>query len=147
MLNGQLFERIVRKTTLIVGAPTTFFAVLVAIVVWLAAGPYYRFDADWNFLANTSTAIVTTLMVFLLQASQNRDSKAIHVKLDEVIRALHHADNFMIAVESLSEDELDRLISHYRAIRLVRGLAPAPEIYHGGSERLDADGGEGPSSA
>jgi low affinity Fe/Cu permease len=119
MLNGQLFERIVRKTTLIVGAPTTFFAVLVAIVVWLAAGPYYRFDADWNF----------------------------HVKLDEVIRALHHADNFMIAVESLSEDELDRLISHYRAIRLVRGLAPAPEIYHGGSERLDADGGEGPSSA
>jgi hypothetical protein len=94
MLNGQLFERIVRKTTLIVGAPTTF-----------------------------------------------------HVKLDEVIRALHHADNFMIAVESLSEDELDRLISHYRAIRLVRGLAPAPEIYHGGSERLDADGGEGPSSA
>src|SRR5215212_4272700 len=88
------------------------FAVLV-IVLWLASGPLFGFSDTWQLVINTGTTIVTFLMVFLIQRSQNKDSHAIHLKLNELVAAMHGASNRLIDVESLSEKELDALHRYY----------------------------------
>jgi low affinity Fe/Cu permease len=120
------FDRLVQRTTAIVGSPLTFGIILAVTLLWLSAGPYYRFNSDWNFLANTSTTVVTTILVILLQASQNRESKAIQLKLDEIVRAIDAADNRVMLAEDLPDCELDAWIARYKATRHHRSPPGAP---------------------
>lgn len=100
------------------GGKWAFLLALATVLVWGASGPYYHFSNVWQLVINTSTTIVTFLMVFLIQNAQNRESKAIHIKLDELIRAVQSARNEVIDVERKTEEELDRLAEEYR--RLAR---------------------------
>jgi low affinity Fe/Cu permease len=94
-----------------------FLLALAGIIVWGATGPLFHFSDTWQLIVNTATTIVTFLMVFLIQNTQNRDARAIHLKLDEIIRSIHHAHNEMIDIEKLSDDELEGLAKQYERIR------------------------------
>ena len=100
-----------------VGSKWAFAAALVGIVLWGITGPKFHYSNTWQLVVNTATTIVTFLMVFLIQNTQNRDARAIHLKLDEVIRALRSARNQMINVEKLSDEELETLAADYEKIR------------------------------
>lgn len=82
-------------------------------MVWAITGPMFHFSDTWQLVINTGTTIVTFLMVFLIQATQNRDSQALHVKLDELIRAMHGARNSLLNLDELSDEELERLHEHF----------------------------------
>ena len=98
------------------GTPVAFTMSLVIIVVWAIVGPIFRFSDSWQLVINTSTTIVTFLMVFLIQNLQNRDAKAIHLKLDELIRAMKGARNNLMTLETLSEEELTLLEKQFTRI-------------------------------
>lgn len=87
------------------------------IIGWAVAGPYFHYSDTWQLVVNTATTVVTFLIVFLIQNTQNRDAKAIHLKLDEIIRSIHPAHNEMIDIEKLSDEELERLSAQYEQIR------------------------------
>ena len=98
------------------GSPIVFFAALAFIVVWAASGPYLGFSAGWQMIVNAGTAISTFLMVFIIQNSQNRDGMALQIKLDEIIRALHGANNEIINLETLSHEELENMQTKFAKI-------------------------------
>jgi low affinity Fe/Cu permease len=112
------FHHFAQKTSLIVGSPWAFLLALLAIGVWLATGPMFGFSDTWQLIINTGTTIVTFLMVFLIQNTQNRDAKAIHLKLDELIRAVRGARNKLVDLEKLSDEELDNLEKEFTRLRL-----------------------------
>lgn len=99
------------------GSKWAFAAAILVIVAWAAAGPAFHYSDTWQLVINTGTTIVTFLMVFLIQNTQNRDARAIHLKLNEVIHALDKARDQMIDIEKLSDLELDELQARYEAIR------------------------------
>jgi low affinity Fe/Cu permease len=96
-----------------VGSPWAFVLALVSVLIWGIVGPYYRYSDTWQLIINTATTVITFLIVFLIQNTQNRDARALHLKLDEVIRAIHGAHNEMINIEKLSDGELDQLTKRY----------------------------------
>jgi low affinity Fe/Cu permease len=98
------------------GSRWIFLTALTLIAAWIASGPWFRFSDTWQLIINTTSSIVTFMMVFLIQNTQNRDAKAIHLKLNEIIRALHPARDEMISVEKLNDEELDRLSEFYSRI-------------------------------
>ena len=98
------------------GTPVAFTISLVIIIVWAIVGPIFHFSDSWQLVINTSTTIVTFLMVFLIQNMQNRDAKAIHLKLDELIRAVKGARNNLMTLENLSEEELTMLEKQFTRI-------------------------------
>jgi low affinity Fe/Cu permease len=100
-----------------VGTKWAFLAALLAIVVWLACGPYFQYSDTWQLIINTGTTVVTFLVVFLIQNTQNRDALAIHLKLDEIIKAIGEAQNEMIDIEHLSDGELQKLSDKYQRVR------------------------------
>lgn len=100
-----------------VGSKWAFALALVTILVWGALGPHFRYSDTWQLVVNTATTIVTFLMVFLIQNTQNRDARALHLKLDEIIRAIRPANNQMIDIEKLSDEELKELASQFEKIR------------------------------
>lgn len=102
------FNRLATRVTTTVGSPVVLGAAVALILLWALSGPFFGFSETWQLVINTATTIITFLMVFVIQASQNRDSKAIHLKLDEVIRAHRGARNEMIGAESHTEAELRR---------------------------------------
>jgi len=104
------------KTADVMGSPWTFFIGLIAIVVWLLAGPVFHYSDSWQLVINTSTTIITFLMVFLIQNTQNRDAKTLHLKLDELIRAAKGARNQMIDLENMSDEELARIKGEFDVI-------------------------------
>jgi low affinity Fe/Cu permease len=106
---GELFRRIAARTAHAVGHPLTFIAAVLTVALWALSGHYFHFSDTWQLVINTGTTIVTFLMVFIIQNTQNRDSHAIHLKLDELIRANRHARNRMMMLEELPEHELDAL--------------------------------------
>ena len=110
-----IFMRLARRTEHILGEPLTFTMALVCVVIWLVMGPSV-FHEHWQEPIWTVTSLVTFLMVFLLQNTENRDFAAIHLKLDEVIRALEGANNAFVNVEALSLEELERLKLHYETL-------------------------------
>jgi low affinity Fe/Cu permease len=114
------FSRFAAKTAALVGRPYMFFLAVAVIVAWAILGPYFRFSDTWQLIINTGTTIVTFLVVFLIQNTQNRDAKALHLKLDELIRSHHPASNELIDVEKLSDEELNVLEERYTAIRRER---------------------------
>lgn len=100
-----------------VGSKWAFAAAFGTIVVWGALGPRFHYSDTWQLVVNTATTIITFLMVFLIQNTQNRDAKAFHLKLDEVIRAIRSANNQMIDIEKLSDRELEELAGQFEKIR------------------------------
>ncbi|MVN22279.1 low affinity iron permease family protein [Mucilaginibacter arboris] len=111
--NSNLFERFANWATKATGSATAFILALIIIIVWAITGPLFKFSDVWQLIINTGTTIVTFLMVFLIQKSQNKDSKAIHLKLNELIAANKYASNRMVSIEDLSEKELDDLHQFY----------------------------------
>jgi low affinity Fe/Cu permease len=107
---SRSFSDFAGATARLTGRPATFAACVVVILLWAATGPVFRFSDTWQLIINTGTTIVTFLMVFLIQNTQNRDGAAIQTKLDELIRA-SAAQNFYIGIEHLTDDELEELRS------------------------------------
>jgi low affinity Fe/Cu permease len=104
-----LFYKLARKTSEAVGSPIASIAAVTTIFIWAVTGPFFKFSDTWQLVINTGTTIVTFLMVFLIQNSQNRDAKAVQIKLDELIRSIDSARNKIIDVENSSEQELQEL--------------------------------------
>jgi len=113
---NDLFHRIAVKVSAIVGRPRSFLIALLAILVWAAAGPVYGFSDTWQLIINTATTIVTFLMVFLIQNTQNRDAKAMHLKLDELIKAVRGARNSLVDLEELTDEQLEELQGQFRKL-------------------------------
>jgi low affinity Fe/Cu permease len=113
------FSRFASSTAQIVGHPYIFFAAVVVLVLWAVSGPYFHYSDTWQLIINTGTTIVTFLVVFLIQNTQNRDAKALHLKLDELIRSHHPANDDLIDIQKLSDEELDELEKRYEAIREI----------------------------
>jgi low affinity Fe/Cu permease len=105
----EAFRKFAMWTAELMGSAYAFFFALITIVVWAALGPLYRFSDTWQLVINTGTTIITFLMVFLLQSTQNRDTLSLQLKLDELIRAVKNARNELIDLEDLSEKDLGRL--------------------------------------
>ena len=110
------FSRFASDTARIIGNPIIFLCALVIVIVWAACGPIFRYSDTWQLVINTGTTVITFLVVFLIQNTQNRDAKALHLKLDELIRSHTPAHNDMIDIENLSDAELDELEQRYAAI-------------------------------
>ncbi|HZR77724.1 MAG TPA: low affinity iron permease family protein [Chthoniobacterales bacterium] len=114
---SDAFRIFARKSSGILGSPWAFAIAILIIVVWGITGPTFHYSDTWQLIINTGTTIVTFLMVFLIQNTQNRDAKAMHLKLDEVIRALKRARNEMVDLEELSDEELNKLEDQFRRLR------------------------------
>jgi low affinity Fe/Cu permease len=107
------FSRIAKWTSRMAGRPTTFAIAVAVIVAWAATGPLFGFNDAWQLVINTSTTILTFLMVFLIQSTQNREAEAVQVKLDELLRATQGAHNALLDLEELEIDDLDRIRADY----------------------------------
>jgi low affinity Fe/Cu permease len=106
-----------RRTSSVLGSAWAFVCAIIVIVVWALTGPTFHYSDTWQLIINTGTTIVTFLMVFLIQNTQNRDAKAVHLKLDELIRALGPARNKLVDLEKLSDDELKKLEQEFEKVR------------------------------
>jgi len=106
-----------RKTSTVLGSAWAFVCAILIIVVWALTGPTFHYSDTWQLIINTGTTIVTFLMVFLIQNTQNRDAKAVHLKLDELIRAVGPARNKLVDLEKLSDDELKKLETEFERLR------------------------------
>src|SRR5262245_32762772 len=116
------FTRLTKATAHISGRPMTFVVAASIILVWAVTGPSFSFSDTWQLAINTGTTVVTFLMVFLIQSTQNRDTEAIQVKLDEIIRAIGDAQNELLDLEELEEKDLDRIKATYEEMaRKARG--------------------------
>jgi low affinity Fe/Cu permease len=107
------FTRFARAISFSTGRPAAFFIAALVIIVWAVTGPFFHYSDTWQLVINTGTTIVTFLMVFLIQASQNRDTQALQLKLDELIRAVKGARNSFIDLDELSDEELQRIKTHF----------------------------------
>src|SRR6266446_7021860 len=114
---SDAFRVFARRSAVLLGSAWAFAAALLVILIWLVTGPTFHFSDTWQLIINTGTTIVTFLMVFLIQNTQNRDAKAMHLKLDELIRALKKARNEMVDLEDLSDEELKKLEDQFRRVR------------------------------
>jgi low affinity Fe/Cu permease len=133
----ETFRKIAHKTAETIGCAWSFTAAILMVVVWLVSGPVFHFSDTWQLVINTTTTIITFLVVFLIQNTQNRDAKAIHLKLDELIRAIKGARNQLLNLEALSDEELDRLQKEFEKIREVNA-ARREELAKHSSEREQA---------
>jgi low affinity Fe/Cu permease len=111
------FSRFASSTAQVVGHPYMFLLAVIVLVLWAVSGPFFHFSDTWQLIINTGTTIVTFLVVFLIQNTQNRDAKALHLKLDELIRSHHPANDDLIDIQKLSDEELDELEKRYEKIR------------------------------
>src|ERR1044071_3032892 len=114
---SKIFTTFATKTSQIVGSPWSFLVAFLIVIAWGASGPLFNFSDTWQLVINTGTTIITFLMVFLIQNTQNRDAKAMHLKLDELISATKAARNEMIDIEELSDDKLQEIAAYYKRKR------------------------------
>jgi low affinity Fe/Cu permease len=116
MRSNSPFTRLAKGTSRLTGRPLTFGLMVLLVLIWAVSGPYFGYSDTWQLTINTGTTIVTFLMVFLIQATQNRDSEAIQIKLDEIIRSQQGAHNTLMDLEELEEDELVAMRKNYLAL-------------------------------
>jgi low affinity Fe/Cu permease len=114
---SDAFRVFARRSSAILGSAWAFAGAVLVIVVWLLTGPTFHFSDTWQLIINTATTVITFLMVFLIQNTQNRDAKAVHLKLDELIRAIKDARNELVDLEDLSDEELKKLEEQFRSMR------------------------------
>src|ERR1700759_5670354 len=110
------FEQFSNWATTATGSSAAFIIAAVTVIVWAVTGPLFHYSETWQLVINTGTTIVTFLMVFLIQKSQNKDSKAIHLKLNELLASHEGTSNRMVNIEDLTEEELDHLYKFYRQL-------------------------------
>jgi low affinity Fe/Cu permease len=110
------FHHFAERTSYYTGRPAVFGLAVLVVVVWAATGPLFGFSETWQLVINTGTTIITFLMVFLIQNTQNRDSHAVQLKLDELIHALAEADDEMLGIEDLEDSEIDRIHKRYQLL-------------------------------
>jgi low affinity Fe/Cu permease len=145
----KFFLRFATYTARLAGKPWTFLICVATVVVWAVTGPIFRYSADWQLVINTGTTIVTFLMVFLIQNTQNRDGAAIQAKLDELLHAVARADERFVGIERLSEKELDLILAQVEAraerVRKQGGpiVATREEDAKRKRERVRKAGGDG----
>ena len=123
MASRSRFARFASGTARAAGRPVTFVIAVAVIGIWAASGPLFGYSDTWQLVINTATTIITFLMVFLIQRSQNKDSLAIHLKLNEIVAAVQGASNRLVDVESLSEKELETLRRHYAELSQLASRA------------------------
>ena len=111
-----LFTRLAKATSRMAGRPATFALVVLLVLAWAVSGPFFDYSDSWQLTINTFTTIVTFLMVFLIQATQNRDAEAIQIKIDELLRAQRGAHNALLDLEELEEEDLMQLRANYLAL-------------------------------
>jgi low affinity Fe/Cu permease len=111
------FRSFSQATATAVGSPWAFLLAVVIVIVWGVTGPMFHYSDTWQLVINTGTTIVTFLMVFLIQNTQNRDARAMHLKLDELIRSIKGARNHLVDLEELSDEELDQLQKEFARLR------------------------------
>jgi low affinity Fe/Cu permease len=109
----SVFSRFAKWTARATGRPATFMLAVLIIIVWAVSGPLFGFSDTWQLVINTGTTVITFLMVFLIQSTQNRDGEAVQVKLDEIIRAIGNAKNEVLDLEELEEKDLDEIRQTY----------------------------------
>jgi low affinity Fe/Cu permease len=114
---SDAFRVFARRSSAVLGSAWAFVVAVLIIVVWGATGPTFHYSDTWQLIINTGTTIVTFLMVFLIQNTQNRDAKAVHLKLDEIIRALKGARNELVDLEDLSDEDLAKLEQQFKRLR------------------------------
>ena len=114
---SDAFRVFARHSSFILGSAWAFAGAVLVIAVWLVTGPTFHFSDTWQLIINTATTIITFLMVFLIQNTQNRDAKAVHLKLDEMIRAIKGARNQLVDLEDLSDEELKKLEEQFQRLR------------------------------
>lgn len=112
----EFFHHIAVSVANLAGSPWTFVAALITITTWLSTGPIFHFSDTWQLIINTATTIITFLMVFLIQNTQNRDAKAMHLKLDELLKGVRGARTGMVDIEELSDGELENLHTEFKAL-------------------------------
>lgn len=127
---NEFFRKFSQKTSQLVGTTWAFLIAVLVVVVWALTGPMFNYSDTWQLVINTSTTIVTFLMVFLIQNSQNRDTRALHIKLDEIIRVQTEARNSLLNLEDMTDEDLDRLQQefnnlHTREMENNGGVVPA----------------------
>jgi low affinity Fe/Cu permease len=114
---SDAFRVFARRSSVLLGSAWAFAAAVLAILVWILTGPTFHFSDTWQLIINTATTIITFLMVFLIQNTQNRDAKAMHLKLDELIRAIKNARDELVDLEDLSDEELKKLEEQFQRMR------------------------------
>ncbi len=131
--NHNIFERFAARGTRVAGSPAAFMVAAVVVVAWASTGPAFDFSDTWQIVINTGTTIVTFLMVFLIQQSQNKDSEAVHLKLNELLASHRSASNRLVAIEELDQRDLDTLKAFYcRLAELARKDADVAETHSQG---------------
>lgn len=114
---SDAFRVFANRSAAMLGSAWAFASAAFVILVWIVTGPTFHFSDTWQLIINTATTIITFLMVFLIQNTQNRDAKAMHLKLDELIRAIQGARNQLVDLENLSDEDLKRLEEQFRGLR------------------------------
>jgi low affinity Fe/Cu permease len=146
---SESFSRFAKATARASGQPATFGLALLIILVWAATGPIFQFSDTWQLIINTGTTIVTFLMVFLIQNTQNRDSVAMQIKLDELLRAAKGAETAMADLEDLTEEELEAFQAHYRKLAEVARskMRESEGLPFAKARTAPPNGGSGPAGA
>jgi low affinity Fe/Cu permease len=114
---SDAFRVFARRSSMMLGSAWAFAGAVLVICIWILTGPTFHFSDTWQLIINTATTVITFLMVFLIQNTQNRDAKAMHLKLDEIIRALKSARNQLVDLEDLSDEDLKKLEEQFRRLR------------------------------
>jgi low affinity Fe/Cu permease len=118
----EFFRKFAHKTSEVVGSPAAFMAAVGVLILWALSGWFFHFSDTWQLIINTGTTIVTFLIVFLIQNTQNRDAKAIHLKLDELIKNIKGARNQMVDLEDMSDEEIEQFQKEFQRLRRrIRG--------------------------
>lgn len=112
----DFFNKFCKKAGDLIGSSWAFFLACMSILIWLVSGPFFHFSDTWQLIINTTTTVITFLIAFLLQHSQNRDTKVMQLKLDELICVIKEAENERIDLEALTDEELDALEKRYKEI-------------------------------
>jgi low affinity Fe/Cu permease len=116
-MTREFFRKFAHKTSEVVGSPAAFMAAVGVLILWALSGLFFHFSDTWQLIINTGTTIVTFLIVFLIQNTQNRDAKAIHLKLDELIKSIRGARNQMVDLEDMSDEEIEQFQKEFQRLR------------------------------